>query len=374
MRRAAALLCGVTTALVLIGLIMLYSTSSARNADPHYFLKRQAIWLLIFALPVGVLFARLDYRIWKRYAIPLLVGTAVLLVLVLIPGIGLRVKGSARWLGLGPLRLQPSEWGKIVLIVGMAAYMSRFGRQGGELVRGFLLPVGMLGVMALLLVLEPDYGAAALYLMIGIILMFAGGTYFRYIVVLSLVGLSGLVALVFHNPNRLARIKAFLHPQLHPDQAYHLQQSLYAFQSGGLFGVGLGNSMQKRFYLPEAHTDFIFAIIAEELGFFASLAVLFGFLLYLLCGLFISFRARDSFGRLLGFGMTMLVFLQAIINMAVVTGLAPTKGLALPFISYGGSSLVTSIAMTGILVSIAWDGEDESGGARKHARDRAHDL
>ncbi len=374
MRKAATLLCLVTTALVLLGLVILYSTSSARNVDPHYFLKRQAIWLFVFAVPSACLLARLDYRVWRRFAIPLVLVTAFLLVLVLVPGIGLRVKGSSRWLGLGPLRVQPSEFGKIAIIAGMAAYMSRYGRLGDQVLRGALIPLTILGVFFVLLALEPDYGAAALYVLIGLVIMYAGGTRFLYLAGLACMGAAGLVVLVFHNPNRLARIKAFLDPEAYPDQAYHLTQSLYAFNLGGWHGVGLGNSMQKRFYLPEAHTDFIFSIVAEELGFFASVSVLLLFLLYFFCGLFISFRARDTFGRLLGFGLVMMIFLQALINLIVVTGLGPTKGLALPFLSYGGSSLVASLAITGILVSIARDGEEEGGGARKRARDRAHEL
>lgn len=375
MHRIDTLLRFVTTLLVLIGLVILYSTSSARSIDPHFFLKRQVIWLFAIGVPICFATSVLDYRVWRRYCWPLLGLAAVLLVLVLIPGIGIRVKGSARWLGFGPFRVQPSEFAKIAVVAAMASYMSRYGRQGGQLLKGLVYPLGGLGLFALLLVLEPDYGATAIIVAIGLTIMFAGGTRLAYLLVLGVGGLGGLAALVFQNPNRLGRVKAFLYPELYPDQAYHLTQSLYAFHLGGLSGVGLGNSMQKRFYLPEAHTDFIFSIIAEELGFFASLGVLLLFALYFICGMLISFRANDSFGRLLGFGVTMVIGLQAAVNIAVVTGLGPTKGLALPFISYGGSNLVTSLVMTGILLSISRDTcTAERTGTHRKARDRVHQL
>ncbi len=373
MRRVDTLLRFATTSLVLIGLVVLYSTSSARSSDPHFFLKRQLTWLLVIGVPCFYLVSMLDYRVWRRLCWPMLLVSAVLLILVLIPGIGIRVKGSARWLGIGPFRVQPSEFAKIAVIAGMAAYMSRYGRQGGQLLKGLLYPLGGLGFFALLLVLEPDYGATAIIVSIGLAIMFAGGTRFAYLLVLGAGGFAGFAALIFQNPNRLGRVKAFLFPELYPDQAYHLTQSLYAFYLGGLTGVGLGNSMQKRFYLPEAHTDFIYAIIAEELGLLASVAVLLLFVLYFVCGMLISFRASDSFGRLLGFGITMMIGLQAVVNVAVVTGLAPTKGLALPFISYGGSNLISSLFMTAMLISIARDGS--RGGvlaSRAKAKDRLH--
>ncbi len=371
MRRVDTLLRVVTLSLVLIGLVVLYSTSSARTVDPQFFLRRQTTWLLVIGLPSFYLVSKLDYHIWKRFAWPLLGICSLLLVLVLIPGIGIRVKGSARWLGYGPFRIQPSEFTKIAVIAGMAAYMSRYGRQGGHFLKGFAYPLAGLGVIALLLILEPDYGATLIMGAIGVAIMFAGGTKLSYLATLIAVGLGGFAALVFHNPVRLGRVKAFLFPELYPDQAYHLTQSLYAFHLGGLMGVGPGNSMQKRFYLPEAHTDFIYAIIAEEFGLVGSLAVLLLFVMYVFCGMMISFRATDSFGRLLGFGITMMIGLQAAVNIAVVTGMAPTKGLALPFISYGGSNLITSLVMTGVLLSIARGSEGQDAQPlRAKAKDR----
>lgn len=373
MRRVDTLLRFVTALLVLIGLVILYSTSSARSVDPNFYLKRQLLWLFALGLPVCIFTSMLDYHFWRRYSWPLLGAAVVLLILVLIPGIGVRVKGSARWLGIGPFRVQPSEFAKIATVVAMATYMSRYGRQAAKILRGVMVPLAGLGLVALLLVLEPDYGATVITVLIGLMIMFAGGTPIFYVAVLGTAGVGAIVALIFQNANRLGRIKAFLHPEDYPDQAYHLTQSLYAFYLGGVSGVGLGNSMQKRFYLPEAHTDFIFAIIAEELGFFASLGVLLLFVMYFLCGMYISYRADDSFGRLLGFGLTMVIGMQAMVNIAVVTGLGPTKGLALPFISYGGSNLITSLAMTGMLLSIARDaspvGETTT---RRGAKDRLH--
>jgi cell division protein FtsW len=373
MRRAATLLSMIVMLLVVLGVVMLYSTSSARSVTPHYYLQRQIVWLILAAM-AAVVITRLDYHVWRRLVVPLLAVTVLLLILVFIPGVGSEIKGSHRWIRFGPLGIQPSEFSKIAVIVGMSAYMARFGRYGYLFTKGLLYPMAGLGVLAMLVLLEPDFGTTFTAVAVGMVIMFAGGSRVLYLVEVGVLGLAGFVVAIFYDPVRLGRVLAFLWPEKYPDKAYHLMQSLDAFYLGGAFGVGLGNSMQKRFYLPEAHTDFILAIIAEELGLVATLLVLLLFVGYFVCGMTISNRAPDTFGRLLGFGVTMMICLQAAINMVVVTGLGPTKGLPLPFISYGGSSLVVSIFMSAILLSIARATASEEKPATRGIKDRAHRL
>lgn len=373
MRRAATLLSAIMMVLIVLGLVMLYSTSSARTANPFFYLQRQVLWLILAAL-AGVTVTRLDYHVWRRLAVPLFVVTVVLLVLVFVPGIGTEINGSHRWLRLGPLSVQPSELAKLTVIVCLSAYMARFGRLGHLFRRGLLYPLLGLGIVAGLVFGEPDFGTTFTAGLVGLAIMFAGGTRLSYLISTGTLGLAGFAVAIFLVPNRLGRVLSFVWPDKYPEQAYHLTQSLYSFYLGGAFGVGLGNSMQKRFYLPEAHTDFILAIIAEELGLTATLLVLLLFVGYFLCGMSISNRAPDPFGRLLGFGVTMMITLQAAINMAVVTGLAPTKGLPLPFISYGGSSLVMSVVMSAVLLSIARVSSTDSEHRPRAIKDRAHQL
>jgi cell division protein FtsW len=363
----------IVMVLVVLGVVMLYSTSSARSATPHFYLQRQITWLVL-GLLLAVLVTRLDYHAWRRMVIPLLVVTVVLLVLVFVPGIGSKIKGSHRWIRFGPIGFQPSELSKLAVIVGMSAYMAHYGRHGYQFLKGLFFPMCGLGGIALLVILEPDFGTTFTAVIVGMAIMFAGGTRILYLMGVGLLGLAMFVAAIFYDPVRLGRVLAFLWPEKYPDQAYHLMQSLDAFYLGGAFGVGLGNSMQKRFYLPEAHTDFILAIVAEELGLVATLLVLLLFASYFVCGMTISNRAPDTFGRLLGFGVTLMITLQAAINMVVVTGLGPTKGLPLPFISYGGSSLVISIIMSAVLLSIARSTADEGEQATRGIKDRARHL
>ncbi len=373
MRRAASLLIAIVLVLIALGIVMLYSTSSARSADPYFYIRRQLLWLCI-AIIAGTLIAKFEYRYWQRMAIPLFVVAAVLLVLVFVPGIGTKVKGSNRWLDLRVLRFQPSELAKLVVIIGMSAWMARFGRRADEFKMGLLYPLIGLCTIVGLIFLEPDFGTTFVTMAVGMAIMFVGGTRIGYLAVTAVSGLSLFMLAIMQNAERLGRILAFIWPEKYPDQAYHLAQSKIAFIMGGPFGVGLGNSMQKRAYLPEAHTDFILSIIAEELGFVATLLVLVLFVGIFICGMTISSRASEPFGRLLGFGVTMMLSLQAAINVGVVTGCLPTKGLALPFISYGGSSLLMSVVMVSVLLSIAQHTEHDDGKKTRSIKDRAHRL
>jgi cell division protein FtsW len=377
-RRLSSVLMVMVAALLAVGVVMLASTSSVRASanyqDPYYFLKRQLVWVAI-ALGLGLAVLRFDYHWWQKAAVPLAAFSLALLVIVLVPGVGARIGGSSRWLRLGPFSFQPSEMAKVSLVIGMATWMSRLGRKTREFIKGLLLPVGGLGVLLGLLLLEPDFGTTLLLGMVGMLILFVGGTRIVYLSGVAMMGLAGFGLAVAHDPVRLRRILAFLYPDKFPEVAYHLAQSEKSFTIGRLFGVGLGNSIQKQFYLPEAHTDFILAIIGEELGLIGTIAVVLLFAGILFCGVRISLKAPDLFGRLLGFGFTMLIGLQAAINIGVVTGCLPTKGLPLPFISYGGSSMLASIAGICILCNIAQHVEERDFDEHTQLiRDRAHQF
>jgi cell division protein FtsW len=358
MRFIASILASVILILLAIGLIMLASTSSVQGAShydsPFYYLKRQLVWFFI-SLLVIMITARIDYHKWNLFALPLVSICLFFLVLVLIPHIGTTVKGSSRWLRIGFIGFQPSELAKIGSIVFLAWWMTRVRRRASDLKYGLLIPLSILGLMLGLIFIEPDFGTTLLIGMVGMIMLFMGGTRFSYLSVTSLLGLGGFLIAISFDEERTRRIIAFLSPEKYAqNEAYQLLNSKYAFVLGGGSGVGLGQSLQKHFYLPEAHTDFILAIIGEELGFAGSCGILVLFMLFFMCGLWISLKARDVFGRLLGLGITLMVSLQAMINIGVVTGCLPTKGLALPFISFGGTSMVVTMAMIGILLNIAW--------------------
>lgn len=356
MRRGLSLFIAIVLILVTLGVVMLASASSAKYEDSTYFWRRQLIWLAL-SFCAACLAARFDYRLYQKLAIPFAVVSVVLLVMVRIPGIGTMINGSWRWLRVGPLTIQPSEISKLAMIMLFAWWLARSQRRIDELKRGILIPFGMLACFALPIIVEPDFGTTMLVSFVAVFMMFLGGAAIAPLLATGLCGLLGVVILIFQNPERMSRILAFLDPQKYEqDKAWQLINSLRAFASGELFGVGFGNSMQKYHYLPEAHTDFIFPIIGEELGLVASLVVLLMYAILFLFGLRIAFSARDDFGRFLAFGTTLMISMQALINFAVVTGCVPTKGLALPFISYGGSSLVISGLMVGILLNIAHAG------------------
>ena len=353
MRRTISLFIAIVLILVTLGVLILASASSAKYDDASYFVRRQLIWLALSFCAAAVA-ARFDYRFYKKLVIPLSAFSILLLILVRIPGIGTMINGSWRWLRIGPLTVQPSEISKLAIIMLFAWWLARNQRRIDELKLGILIPFGLLGCFALPIIVEPDFGTTMLVSSVAVSMMFVGGASIGPLLVTGLVGLMGVLVLIFQNPERMSRILAFLDPQKYEqDKAWQLINSLRAFASGDVAGVGFGNSMQKYHYLPEAHTDFIFPIIGEELGLIASLVVVFMYVILFALGLRISMNARDDFGRFLAFGITLMITIQALINFAVVTGCVPTKGLALPFISYGGSSLLVSGIMIGILVNIA---------------------
>ncbi len=357
MHRTVTPLITVVLLLVALGMLVLMSASSERSSDASYFVERQLIWLGI-SVAAAVVTARLDYRLYERAVLPLALVSIGLLVLVRIPGIGKMVNGSWRWLQVGPMTIQPSEFAKPVFIIVMSWWLARSMRRLEEIRYGLVIPFLLLASFAVPILVEPDYGTTLLVAAVGLCLMMMAGTPMLPLMGVAGVGLLGVAMLIFQNPERMGRIMAFLDPQAHEQgKAWQLANSLRSFASGELFGVGFGNSFQKYHYLPEAHTDFIFPIIGEELGLIASLLVVVMYGVLFATGMQVARRAQDLFGRFLAHGIALMIALQALINFAVVTGSAPTKGLALPFISYGGSSILASSIMFGILLNIAIDGE-----------------
>jgi len=357
MRRILSLFIGIVLVLVTLGILILASASSAKYDDAGYFVKHQLVWL-VFAFFVAFVAARFDYRFYQKLAIPLAAVSILLLVLVRIPGIGHEINGSWRWLRLGPLTIQPSEISKLAMIMLFSWWLARNQRRIDELRRGIVIPFGLLACFVLPIIVEPDFGTTMLVSSVAVFMMYLGGVAIAPLVATGLTGLLGVVLLIFQNPERMSRIFAFLDPQKYEqDKAWQLINSMRAFANGSRNGwwrgQGFGNSMQKYHYLPEAHTDFIFPIIGEELGLIVALGVLAMYLSLFFLGMRIALNARDDFGRFMALGITLMITMQALINFAVVTGCVPTKGLALPFISYGGSSLVISGMMVGILVNIA---------------------
>jgi cell division protein FtsW len=355
------LLVVITLGLVAFGLVMVYSASSARAAlaadDPAYYLKRQAAYALLGIVAL-VLLSRTDFR-RLRYAVPpLLLTSFALLVAVLV--LGTPVNGARRWITIGPATLQPSELAKLALVLWVAAYLSRSPapQSLGELIR----PIGIVFGAALgLILVEPDLGTAiAVVVMLAAVLVVAG-TRFATLVGAGAIGLMLIAAAIWLEPYRRDRIVSFLDPWQDPQGAgFQSVQAMLALGSGGFFGVGLGESVQKVYYLPEASTDMIFAIIGEELGLFGAFAVLIAFVVFGYAGFNVALACRDPFGKLLAAGITALICGQAAVNVSAVMGLAPLTGIPLPFVSYGGSSLVVMLASVGILLNIAVNHAAES--------------
>lgn len=349
----------VTVVLALIGLVMVFSASAVvagnRFQDSIYFLKRHLAWLA-FGFLLLQLASRMDYMVWRRLALPALGLTAVLLVLVLVPSIGAMAKGARRWIRMGPISVQPAEMVKLAVVLYLACYLTkREGRLTG-FVSGFLPPLAVVGLLAVLVLLEPDLGTVVVVGLVTYAMLFLGGARLSHLFSVVPVALAGVALLVWRSPYRLQRLMTFLDPGKDPTGAgFQVNQSFLAFGSGGAFGVGLGEGQQKLFFLPEAHTDFVLALVGEELGLAGTATIMALFGLLVLKGFQIAGRAREPFGRHLALGITLLIGFQALINAGVATGLLPTKGLTLPLVSYGGSSLCVSLMAIGILLNISRD-------------------
>src|SRR5450432_1010621 len=348
-------LCGAVLLLAAFGSVMIFSAGAVfaakKYGDALYFLKRELIYaflgLLVFTVAV-----RIDYGIYRRYAYPLLLVSVVSLVAVL--KIGSRAGGAIRWFRLGPLSFQPGELAKFALCVYLATLLARKAEQVRDFSVGFLPPLVVTGVMMGLLLKQPDLGTAVIFGAVALGLLFIAGTRASYLVLAVLVALPAGWKFIVSTPFRMRRMLAFLDPwAFRRDVGYQITESLISVGSGGVTGLGLGDGRQKLFFLPEAHTDFILSIVGEELGLVGVLSVILAFAILVWRGLRAATRARDLFGSYLAFGISAMFGLQALINIGVVLGSLPTKGLPLPFISYGGSSLVVSLFMAGVLANIS---------------------
>ncbi|MEB3103863.1 putative lipid II flippase FtsW [Ferviditalea candida] len=348
----------LTFALVGFGLVMVFSASYNLNADPLYFTKRQSLWAVL-GTGAMLFLMNLNYKKLKVWFVPFFVATLFLLVFVLL--FGVERNGAKSWFGIGSIGGQPTEFAKLAIILYLSALISKKGEKIRDFKTGFLPVLMIVGFVALLIMLQPDLGSTMILVLTATILMIAGGVNLKHLFMIG--GAMSLLLAIFvsvsllrgHTESyRLDRFTAFVDPWSHQlDSGFHTVQSLYAFGHGGLSGAGFGQSIQKLFYLPEAHNDFIFAIIGEELGFVGSLIFLLVYLLFLWRGLLIALRSTDPFGVLVGTGIISMIGVQAVINIGGVTNVIPITGVTLPFISFGGSSLLTTMMSTGILLSIS---------------------
>jgi len=348
-------------ALLVLGLVMLYSSTmnnEIRRTGQYIgakYLISQLVWCGM-GIVACVVMTCLDYRLLKKFAWPLF-GIALLLlvaVLVLPEPLVKATNGARRWINLPFGNIQPSEFAKLTLIIVLAWYCERYQRQMHTFKRGVMIPGGIIAVMLGLIFRGPDYGTTALLATVSAAMLLLAGVKWRHLIPPMLAGLAGFVAMIVMNPLRWRRVCSWLDlEQSRNDIGYQADQAMIALGSGGWSGLGLGNGRQKLGFVPEHHTDFIFSIIGEELGLIATVGVLLAFVLIVICGIYIATHARDTFGTLLASGITFLIGLQVFINVGVVTGILPNKGLALPFISYGGSSLLAMLTCVGVLLSVA---------------------
>ena len=344
-------------ALVGLGAIMVFNVSyfhgQERMGDPMHFFRKH-VMSIVLGIAAAAMASRISSAHYRRLAYPLLAVSIVLLLAVLVPGIGARRSGAQRWFPLGPFSFQPTEVAKFAVVLYLAASLVRKGERVRELVFGVLPHCVAVGVVALLALAEPDFGTAALVTGILIVMLFVGGARLAHLGLFAAAVLPFAIWVVVVEPYRLARVLTFLDYTKDPrGMGFQLLQSLIAFGSGGVSGVGLGQSEQKMFFLPAAHTDFIFSVIGEELGLVGACVVVALFLVVAARGLRIAARHPDPFASLLACGTTVLIVLQAALNIGVVLGCLPTKGLALPFISYGGSAMMIVLAEVGVLLALA---------------------
>lgn len=353
---ADAVLYGTVIALIAFGVVMVYSASaifaSQQYGDAYFFLIRQGIFALV-ALPLIVAIARIDYHLYRPFTYPLLAGVVGLMLIVVL-GFGHTAGGATRWIALGPIHVQPAEMAKVALIFWLAYSLSKKREKIKSFSVGFLPHVLMAGLLMLLCLKQPDFGSAVMIGLLTFVLLFTAGAKLGYILGAFVAATPIVYGLIVSNPMRVRRVLGFLRPfETRQDEGYQLWEAFLSYGSGGLDGVGIGDSRQKLFYLPEAHTDFISAIVAEELGFIGVMLVIVAFVIVFVRGIRAAFRASDEYGAYLAVGITMFLGLQAFTNLAVVMGMLPTKGLALPFLSYGGSSLLVNSAAVGVLLNIS---------------------
>jgi cell division protein FtsW len=366
-------LVGTVLMLLAFGMVMVFSSGAVfaakKYGDSAYFLKREIVYALFGLLAMGFAL-RTDYSVYRRYAYPLLIVAILCLAAVL--KIGSRAGGAVRWFRLGPLSFQPGELAKLALCVYLAALLARKAEKVRVFSIGFLPPLLVTGLMMALLLKQPDLGTAFIFGAVALGLLFVAGTRTSYLILAVLAAAPVGWKFIVSTPFRMRRMLAFLDPwAFRRDVGYQITESLISVGSGGVTGLGLGDGRQKLFFLPEAHTDFILSIVGEELGLLGIGFVVAAFSVLVWRGLRAAFRARDAFGCYLAFGITAMFGLQALVNIGVVLGSLPTKGLPLPFISYGGSSLVVSLFMAGVLANISSRSPESEGGFLANLRRRA---
>lgn len=370
MRRGVLYLFGLVVAsLVALGLIVLSSASGANavrlHGDPYFLMKRQFVYLAV-GVVVAICAAAFDYRKWKdSWVLSVAFYAAVFALLWAVFGFK-AINGSHRWIPIGPVRLQPSEFAKLATVIVIAAYLDKCGWRVELFLRGALVSAFFIGLMALPVLLEPDFGSTMVIAAAGLLVMVLAGVRILHLIPFCAAGIGVFLWKVCTNANRMARIFAFLgaRPTILDGAApavadkaadaatYQAKMALVAIQRGGIWGVGLGESMQKQLYLPEAHTDFIFAVGAEELGLVFSIAVVVLFTMFFVLSLAIARASQDRFGKYVAFGMAFIIFFQAMFNLGVVCEALPTKGMALPFFSYGGTNMISAFFAVGTIVSV----------------------
>ncbi|HEU18991.1 MAG TPA: putative lipid II flippase FtsW [Deltaproteobacteria bacterium] len=347
----------VTLVLVIIGTVMIYSSSSImateRFNDGYYFLKKQLVFVLL-GLVIMIVMSKIPYRHLRKVAYLGILVSLVLLCVVLIPGFGVKVGGATRWMRIGGFSFQVAEVVKVALVIFLAHFFTKKAEHIREFLKVFLVPLIITFTMVGLILLQPDFGTSVVIMVVMLSMFFLAGCRIIYISGVLAAFMPAGIALIMYESYRLKRLLAFLDPWQDPtNSGFQIIQSFISFGSGGTFGVGIGNSMQKLFYLPEPHTDFILSVIAEEGGFIAVTAVITLFIILVIRGFLVSLHSSDLFGTLLAGGLTVVIAVGVFINTACVMGLLPTKGLALPFLSYGGTSLIISMAIIGILLNIS---------------------
>jgi len=365
-KKSLALLLTGVSFLVVVGFVMLMSTcvfsAHADSLDGYREAKKQGVWLLLGAVVCWGA-ARIDYRFWKRMSWYFYGGTVLLLILCFVPGVGMEVNGEQRWIGWGPLQFQPSELAKIAVAVMIAHWFARNPDSGKNIFTGFITPLSIAGVAIALVLFEEDIGTTAVLTVSTLVVLFVAGVDWKFLTSLVATGVAGFIGMLSYAPDRKERILAFIDPEKHKLGAGFQQWiSLMAIGSGGMTGRGIGEGRLKMLYMPFAHTDFIFPMIGEEMGMIATIGVVLGFVFIVIAGFSIAFNAPDRFGLLLAVGLASYLGFQGFLNIGVTTSTLPNTGLPLPFVSYGGSSLVFSFLAIGILINVFRQGKDVGDG------------
>ncbi len=347
-----------TFALVVFGLLMISSAGVAvskyRFDDSYYFFKHQLFFGVIPGLILMFFVQKIDYSFWRKIALLFFLVNLGLLILVFIPGLGLKFQGASRWIGLGPFSFQPSEMLKLSLILYISAWLEAKREKRTDLFEGFIPFLAILGAIGFLIIKQPDMGTLGVIVFIAVSVYFLSGASLAHLMAMLVAGMAAFFVLVKVESYRMDRLLVFLRPEIDPRGiGYQINQALLAIGSGGIFGVGLGHSRQKFNYLPEPVGDSIFAIISEELGIVGATLLVLLFVVFAMRGFKIAKHAPDTFGRLMAVGITSWIVFQALINICAITGLIPLTGVTLPFISYGGTSLVFSMVGVGILLNIS---------------------